>query len=49
MELLFYFLCGILFAESVLIALLFLICLIYGVLKFAFGIFDELQNPRISK
>lgn len=47
MEFLFYFICGILYAEMIIISF-FLLCLfIYWIYKFAFWIFDVLgiENP----
>lgn len=49
MEFLFYFICGILYAEIIII-LFFLLCVfIYWLYKFAFWIFDVLgiENPII--
>ena len=47
MELLFYFICGILYALLVLFAIFFVIAGIYGVIKIAFWIFEtlDIENP----
>ena len=49
MEFLFYFLCGILYAEMVLICIFLLCVFVYMIFNFTFWIFEklEIENPII--
>lgn len=49
MELLFYFICGILYAETIMISFILLCVFIYWIYNFIFWIFDVLgiENPII--
>lgn len=49
MELLFYFICGILYAEIIMISFILLCVFIYWIYKFAFWVFGVLviENPII--